>query len=309
MNYKRIIKSRDNRFKILKALDWVPDCIMVRLQYFIYLSRWPNLRNPKRFTEKLQLYKTKYRNDVMTQCVDKYDVREYVAGKGLSGILNELYGAYDNVEEINFAKLPKSFIMKTSNGGGGNNVIVVRDKDKLDIEKTKHDLKDWTILDAFSPSREWAYVGIKKSKIVIEKLLEDDRNADGSIDDYKFLCYQGKFHYLWVDKNRYSNHVRAFWDKDLKFLPGVHSWETKPSPTEPKLPDNIKEMVKIAEQLAADFPFVRVDLYNIKGEIYFGELTFYPWGGYVTYIPDSFDYDLGAPMDISSFMGKNRNRK
>lgn len=301
MNYKKLFKSRETRFKILKAFNWLPDSIMVRLQYFIYLSRWPNLRNPQRFTEKLQLYKTKYRNDVMTQCVDKYDVREYVADKELSSILNILYGVYDNVEEIDFSKLPKSFIMKTSNGGGGNNVIVVRDKDKLDIEKTKDALKDWTILDAFSPGREWAYVGIKKSKIVIEKLLEDDRNADGSIDDYKFLCYQGKFHYLWVDKNRYSNYVRAFWDRNLNFLSGVYSWETKPATKEPELPENIEEMVKIAEKLSSDFPFARIDMYNIKGEIIFGEITFYPWGGYVKYIPDSFDYELGAPMDVNLF--------
>ncbi|MDT3387131.1 MAG: carbonic anhydrase [Bacteroidota bacterium] len=274
---------------------------MVRLQYFIYLSRWPNLRNPRRFSEKLQLYKTKYRDAVMTQCVDKYAVRKYIESKGLSSILNELYGVFDSVDEVDFSQLPDSFVMKTSNGGGGNNVIVVRDKDLLDIEKTKQELQEWTILDAFSPSREWAYVGIKKSKIVIEKLLVDDRNLDGSIDDYKFLCYRGKFHYLWVDKNRYSNHVRAFWDKDLKFLPGVHSWETKPAEKEPQLPDNINEMINLAEQLSYDFPFVRVDLYNIKGTIIFGELTFYPWGGYVSFIPDSFDYDLGKPMDISFF--------
>lgn len=299
MDYKRFFKSRETRFKILKALNWVPDCIMVRLQYLIYMNRWPNLRHPERFTEKLQLYKTKYCDDVMTECVDKYDVRHFVERKGLGNILNELYGAYDTPEEIDFDKLPRSFIIKTSNGGGGNNVILVRDKSHLDVEKAKKDLKDWQILDAFSPSREWAYVGIKKSKIVIEKLLDDDRNADGSIDDYKFLCYQGKFHYLWVDKNRYSNHVRAFWDKDLKFLSGVHSWETKPAPSEPELPANIGDMVKIAEKLSEDFPFARIDLYNIKGEIIFGEITFYPWGGYVTYIPDSFDYDLGAPMDLS----------
>ena len=306
MDYKRIIKSRGTRMKILKALSWVPDSIMIRLQYYIYIGRWPNLRNPKRFSEKLQLYKTRYHDDVMIECVDKYDVRSYIQRKGLANILNTLYGAYDYAEEIDFNKLPQSFIIKTSNGGGGNNVIVVRDKNQLDIEDTLKKLKDWTILDAFSPGREWAYVGIKKSKIIIEKLLEDDNNSDGSIDDYKFLCYQGSFKYLWVDKNRYSNHVRAFWDKDLKFLPGVHSWETKPASEEPKLPANIGEMVKIAEQLSKDFPFVRVDLYNIKGDIYFGELTFYPWGGYVTYIPDSFDYDLGAPMDLSFLNTKKK---
>jgi len=299
MDYKRIIKNRGTRMKILKALNWVPDFIMIRLQYLIYIGRWPNLSNPQRFSEKLQLYKTKYHDKVMIKCVDKYEVRSFVESKGLSGILNTLYGVYDTAEEIDFAKLPKSFIIKTTNGGGGNNVIVVRDKEQLDIKNTVSNLKDWTILDAFSPGREWAYVGIKKSKIIIERLLEDDQNTDGSIDDYKFLCYQGKFHYLWVDKNRYSNHVRAFWNKDLQFLPGVHSWETKPAPEEPELPANIGDMVKIAEKLSEDFPFARVDLYNIKGDIIFGEITFYPWGGYVTYIPDSFDYDLGAPMDLS----------
>ena len=119
MDYKKIIKNQEARYAILKALSRGPDAIMLRLQYRIKTGRWPNLKNPQRFTEKLQVYKMKYHNPLMHQCVDKYEVRKYVTSLGLEHILVKLYGVYNNAREIDFSQLPTQFVIKTTDGGGG----------------------------------------------------------------------------------------------------------------------------------------------------------------------------------------------
>ncbi len=293
MNYKKIIKSQQLRFFILRMLAWVPDSMMLRLQYRMKMGFWPDFHHPKRYTEKLQLYKMKYRNPVMCQCVDKYEVHQYVESKGLASILNKIYGIYDNVADIDFESLPKKFVAKTTGGGGGENVAVIRDASTIDIEQLRNKLSKWQKDLGASYGREWAYDGIKRNKIIIEELLEDDSNADGSIDDYKFMCFNGNFKSLWVDKGRYSDHHRGFWDEKLNFLPHVFS-DHDTFKVSPKLPENIDEMVTVAEKLSEDFPYARVDLYNIKGRIVFGEITFYPWSGYVKFTPEDFDYQLGT---------------
>ncbi len=294
MDYKKIVGNQDKRLKILSLLSWVPDTIMLRIQYRIKLGFWPDFKHPKRYTEKLQLYKMKYRNPVMGQCVDKYEVRAFVEGKGLGNILNQCYGIFDDANDIDIDSLPKSFVAKTTDGGGGLNVIIVRDKNNINKEQFRKDLNHWKgNMFKMDPGREWAYTQMKSSRIIVEELLEDDTTGDGSIDDYKLMCFNGKFRCLWVDKGRYSDHHRGFWDENLNFLQGVYSdHDTFDNP--PALPENMKEMVSIAEKLSEDFPYARVDLYNIKGRIYFGEITFYPWSGYVKFTPDEFDYTLGS---------------
>jgi hypothetical protein len=103
MNYRNIIKSREVRVKLLTFLSWIPDSIMLRLQYWLQTGRRLNLKNPKRFTEKLQLYKMKYRNPDMLRCTDKYEVRKYIEEKGFGEYLIPLIGVYDSVEEIDYS--------------------------------------------------------------------------------------------------------------------------------------------------------------------------------------------------------------
>lgn len=298
MDIKRIIRNQTLRHNLLRMFSWIPDRIMLPLQYFLILHRWPNMNNPKRFTEKIQCYKAFYRDPKMLECVDKYNVREYVKRKlGTDYYLNTLFQVCNRAEEINFESLPNKFVIKTTDGGSGDNVLICRDKQKLNIELTIKKVNNWRNKKYYSVSREWAYEGAKKSKIIVEKLLESPENSDGSIDDYKFFCYNGKFRYLWVDKNRFSNHRRGFWDENLNFLPGIES-DYPAIENEPKLPDNIQDMIVVAERLSKDFPFARIDLYNIQGNIIFGEITFYPASGYVQYNPDSFDYELGKYFEL-----------
>lgn len=299
MDYKKIVRNQNTRFAILKALSWVPDSIMLPLQYRIKLGRWCSLKNPQRWTEKLQVYKMFYRNPVLHQCVDKYEVRKFVESKGCAVNLVKLYGVWDHASEIDFTKLPSSFVLKTTNGGGGEDVVLVRDKNQTDrLEKVK--FLDAKRVKEVNGGREWAYTGIKKPRIIAEELLINTENPDAGVEDFKILCFHGEPHYIIVDKDRFIDHKRNFYTTEWERVSVTTDHEQFETPY-PK-PKNFDEMMNLARKLSADFPFVRVDLYNIEGKIYFGELTFYPWTGYVQFTPDYFDFTLGKLMDCSSFM-------
>ena len=293
MDYKKIIPNHKLRLKILKSLSWIPDVFMLKVQYFIKFGRILNLQSPKRFTEKLQWYKLNYQKKLMTMCSDKFSVREYVASKGLSANLNQLYGVYESVEDIPFETLPKKYVIKTTNGS--DTVLFCYNKVELNLNDVKYKLKDWLKRDLFSYSREWCYKNIKP-KVIIEKLLEDKNNQFNGINDYKFICFNGKAEYIVLDVDRQIGHKRNFYDTNWNYI-DVSSDRPNFKDCVPK-PDNLDEMLKIANILCKDFPFVRVDLYSIDSKIIFGELTFYPWTGYVPFYPDSFDYLLGQKFKL-----------
>lgn len=292
--YKKIFKNKETRLKILKLLSFVPDKLMIKIQYKIKLGRKLNLKNPKRYTEKLQWYKLNYRNPLMTKCADKYEVREYIKSKGLENILNELYGVYDNPEEIDFNKLPNKFVLKTNHSSGTN--IFCYNKSELDINSTKKQLDSW-IKQKYQAGREWSYKNIKP-KIICEKLLERDENND--LPDYKFFCFNGKVFCLYTMIDYVDNHEEGklgFFDRDFKQLRYRRN-DFKAIDRKIEKPKNFDKMIEYAEILSKDFPHVRVDFYNIKGKIIFGEMTFYNASGYTKFEPDNFDYILGEKFKI-----------
>lgn len=289
MDYKKIIKSREMREKILNILSFIPDKQMLQLQYFIKTNRMLDLKNPKRFTEKLQWYKLYYRDPLMKRCVDKYHVRSYVTEKGFADTLVELYGVYSSYEEIKWKALPDQFVIKTTNGGGGLNVVLCPDKSKINVHDLKESLRRKES-NAKPGGREWAYYGLKP-KIIVEEMLVNKSDPESGITDYKFFCFAGEVKVIVADIDRYIGHKRNFYDDKWNDL--LITSDCPAADREIPMPENLNEMSRIAETLAAEFPFVRVDLYNIDGKIYFGELTFYPWSGYVQFCPDSFDLEMG----------------
>lgn len=299
MNYKKIFKSQKVRFLILNLLSILPDCIMLKIQYRLKLGRKLYLHKPERFTEKLQIYKMYYRNPILCQCVDKYEVRSYVDSKGLSSILNDLYMVEEDSNNINFSILPNQFVIKTNDGGGGENIIICKNKETMIKQEVINKLSSWKDKKNINPGREWAYTGIAKSRIIIEKYLENRENPEAGIEDFKFLCFSGRPEYVIIDKDRYIGHKRNIYSIDRKKL-DVDS-DCKQFYNDYSWPQNYYEMVKVAEKLSKDFPFVRVDLYNVDGQIIFGELTFYPWSGYVQFRPDSFDYELGSHFSLDFY--------
>lgn len=286
--YKKLL-SKKVRFAILRYLKFIPDRPMIQFQYWMKLHRKLNLKLPMRYTEKIQWYKLYYRNELMPICVDKYRVREYIQKKGLSDILVKLYGVYDKAEDISFDALPEKFVLKTSNGSGTN--IICRNKGELSQSEIIKKVNNFLKQSSASAGREWAYAK-GTPKIIIEELLEDPSSVDGSIPDYKHLCFNGSPEYIVLDIDRFTEHKRNIYDVDWHDL---HVASDCPCIENRKFdkPLNYDKMIEIAKILSEDFPAVRVDLYNISGRIYFGELTFFPWSGYVQYTPDSFDFEMG----------------
>lgn len=299
MNYKKIFKTRAARSAVLGMLRFVPDSMMLKLQYRIKLSRKLDLKNPKRFTEKLQWYKINYRNPLMHTCVDKYNVREYIKSKGLEDILVPLYKKYDSPDEINLSELPDKFVIKTTNGGGGLDVVLCRDKSKFDLDEYKKQLV-FKNKKTRGGGREWAYYGLR-AKLVVEELLINPQNEAAGVSDYKFFCYRGKPKYVVLDMDRYTDHKRNFYDINWNRI--EMSSDHEGADFDVPKPENFEKMVEIASKLSEDFPYVRVDLYNVAGEIYFGELTFYPWSGYVQYTPDEMDFEFGKDFELEKYNG------
>jgi hypothetical protein len=297
LDYKNFIRRRDTRLRVLKALDFIPDPLMLRLQYFAKTRRALNLNHPMRYTEKIQWYKLNYRDPLITTCSDKLAVRDYVQSKGLGSILNEYYEVFHDAEAIQFSALPTSFALKCTNGSGVN--YFVNNKAEVSEREVKNHMA--AAIAAANPrsGREWGYYGVPES-ILAERLLPRDENND--IPDYKFFCFQGKVEFLYVMKNYVDDHAMgecSFFTKEFEKLPYRRS-EYRPIEGVVRTPANFDRMVEIAEILAADFPHVRVDLYNQRGEITFGELTFYPASGYSVFTPDEFDFIMGAKFQLPS---------
>lgn len=298
MNYKTIFRSQKFRFLILRLLAFIPDSCMLKIQYRLKLNRRLDLSKPKRFTEKLQWYKLEHRDPIMGKCVDKYQVREYVKSKNLESILCDIYGVYSDVEEIDFEMLPARFVIKTTDGSGGENILICKDKLSLDLDDVRAKLASWKNKKDINAGREWAYTCIDKTRYIIEEYLEDEMNPEAGISDFKFLCFKGKPFCVVYDKDRYIGHKRNFYDMDWNNLSVVSDCPGFDDAGMEK-PKGFDEMVRVAEVLSADFPFVRVDLYYLRDQVYFGELTFYPWSGYVQFVPDDFDFKLGRQFETN----------
>ena len=283
---------------LLSLLSWIPDKLMLQIQYYMQTGEKLHLKNPKKFNEFLQAYKLFYHNPLMHKCVDKFEAREFVKSKGFENSLVPLLGVYDKAEEIDFDSLPEKFVVKTTDGGGSNEVYVVRDKSLENKEEFYNRIQGWMQFPKPKKhiGREWAYESNLPRKIIIEKFLE---NSSGNldIDDFKFFCFNGKYKVLEWHKDRRTAHKAAHYDEHLKYMPDFYTYETMHSDN--PLPENIKDMVAMAEKLSEDFPFVRVDLYNVDGKIYFGEMTFYPASGYFVYRPEEINTWLGSFFDPS----------
>ena len=226
MNYKRIISSRKLRVKILYLLSFIPDRIMISIQYRIKTGRRLNVKNPKRYTEKIQWYKMNCHNPLMSKCVDKYTVRNYVKKCGLESILVPLIGVYQNVEDIDFNALPSKFVMKDTLGGGGTAVYLCSDKSEMNETKVKEMLHSWVdSKKGKHPGREWVYDN-RRSRILVENYIDSNFDKGGLID-YKFFCFNGKVAYIYgiADRKIGEGAGLGIYDKDFNLLPYLRADE------------------------------------------------------------------------------------
>lgn len=252
-----------------------------------------NLKAPKTFSEKQQWYKLNSHDPLMAQCADKHDVRDYLIACGYENLLNESYGVFDVVDDIPIESLPNQFVLKAAHASGWN--LIVRDKNKVDWTREKKLMRLWLKQDIYWSGREWVYKDLKK-RIVAEKYLEDE---SGGLLDYKFYCFNGQPRFLQLEVGRYTDHTtRNFYDMDWNLMPFG-----KELPHSPDIhvdrPVVFEEMKKIATDLCKPFSYVRVDLYQVQGKVFFGELTFFPASGAPDFVPAQYDKVVGDMWNIT----------
>jgi len=258
--------------------------------YRVKFGRKLDLTRPTTFNEKVLWLKfnTYWNNDTVKQCADKLRVRDYLEQHGYGYLLNELIASYEDVDSIDFSTLPDRFAIKLNVGCACN--IIVQDKSKLDIEATKNTMRKWLKNNYWLGWSEMQYKDVKPC-ILIEKYLGGD---DGSLPvDYKFYCMNGKATSVMVCEERDGIHHPKFFFMDRKWNKLPYTEEVFKYPDfEIEKPESMDDAFEIAELLAKEFPFVRVDLYIVRNKIYFGELTFTPAAGMDT------DFKFRAPGAI-----------
>jgi len=266
----------------------------VKAQYKYITHHKLNLKNPVRYTEKLQhLRLFDYpKNSLVSLAASRDGARLYLKSKGLEDILIPCYGIFEKFEDIDFDKLPDQFVMKCTHACAFN--LIVKDKSKLDLKATKKQFTKWLKTNYGNTTCERHYSKIKP-QIIIEKYIGELAHLP---TEYKIHVFNGVPRSMYVvtgrkEDIRYNNYYIDWTPFDGSQFNG---W--KKTDYELKSPQNWDKMVEIAEILGKDFPFVRVDLYNIDGKIYFSELTFTPAKGTLILDDDKCDFEMGEWLKI-----------
>lgn len=299
MKFKTTVKSFINRLPLflLKIMGtWLSDGTYLKLKFYLTTGYPLNLKNPKTFQEKIQWLKLNDRNPYYTDLVDKYAVKKIVADSiGKEYVIPNL-GVWNNFEEIDFKSLPEKFVLKTTHGGGSLGVVICNDKQSFDYTAAKKKLQKSLNQSIYKYMREWPYKNVPR-RIIAETFIDIPLKND--LTDYKIFCFNGKPQYIQVIQDRNSEETIDFFDTNWKHQPFVGLTNNcRNAKTIPEMPKNLRKMLEIAEQLAKNTKFVRVDLYNIEGKIYFGELTFYPASGFGKITPSTWDRTLGDLLTL-----------
>ena len=263
------------------------DELYLKIVYWLSMGKRLNLKNPKTFNEKLQWLKLYNRKPEYTIMVDKVKAKDYVAKViGEEHIIPTL-GVWDDPDEIDFDKLPNQFVLKC-NHNSGMGMCICRDKSKLDIAKVKRELRKGLHQDYYMTNREWPYKNVPR-KIMAEKFMQDGDKPD--LNDYKFFCMDGKPEVLFISSDRAKKVCFDYFDMDFNHLPlqqGGPNFQGKI-----ERPKHLEEMKQLAAKLSEGIPQVRVDFYDMAGQVYFGELTFFDSSGMAKFTPEEWDERLG----------------
>ena len=301
---RRYLTDPDYRFLVGAELGWynhLSDEEYLRRYYRAAMGKELNLEQPETFNEKLQWMKLHNRRPEYVQMVDKYLARDYIAEKIGAEYLIPLLGVWEDPEQIDFAALPDQFVLKC-NHNSGMGLCICRDKKTLDIPRVKKELKKGLREDYYLKKREWPYRDVPR-RIICEKYMTDSDQVE-TFTDYKFFCFNGEVDCVMLCLDRNTGHTKFyFFDKDWQLLRlNIRGKEAPADFTLPK-PEKMDEMFALAAKLSEGMPFARIDLYNSKGQIYFGEITLFPDSGFDrNLLPETDVYfgsklQLGEPID------------
>lgn len=285
---RRVIRSLNNR----GMLNWLPDKMSISLLFWAQLGYrldWNNLRT---FNEKIQWLKLYDRNPQYSMLVDKYAVREYVSAKIGQEYLIPCFGVWESAKQIDFSKLPDQFVLKCTHDQGS--VRICKNTQSFDYKEAKNYLDNRCKRNAFFYGREWPYKNVTP-RVMAEKYLIDENSSD--LYDYKIHCFSGVPKIILVCSERGKGLKEDWFDAEWKHLPIRRpTHENSGKMIEP--PAKLNEMLWCAEKLSEGKAFSRIDFYFVNGNIYFGEITFYPTSGYTAFVPEEYDRILGDYIQL-----------
>lgn len=271
----------------------IPDRIYLQIVYFRHFKKFIDFDNPKTFNEKIQWLKLNYRKEEYTNLVDKYRVKQYI-----TKLIGEEYviptlGVWNNVDDIDFKSLPEKFVLKCNNDSGG--IVICKNKKDFDEAKAKSFLKERLKNNGYWYGREWPYKNVKPC-IIAEKYMEDSISKD--LKDYKFFCFNGSMEFFDIDIDRFIEHRANYYDRNGNFLPFGKTYCPPDYTKKIEMPKNLDKMIELAETISHNTVLSRIDFYEIDGQVYFGEITFYPGSGFSPFTDEKWDYKLGDMIDL-----------
>lgn len=273
----------------------LPDEVHVKTRFALKMGKKLNLQDPQTFNEKLQWLKLYDRKPEYTTMVDKYEAKKYVADRIGEEYIIPTLGAWDSFDEIDFDSLPNQFVLKCTHDSGG--LVICRDKMNFDKAAAKKKIDASLKRNYFLVHREWPYKNVKR-RVIAEQYMEDP--AEPSLVDYKFYCFNGTPKFLYVSKGL-EDHATAsisFLTLDWQFAP-YERMDYKPLSVLPPKPKNLEKMTEIARVLCQGMDFLRVDMYEINGKVYFSELTFSPCAGFMPFKEPEYDMEIGQMLTLT----------
>lgn len=286
---RNLIEKRKRR-KYQQLAATVSDRDFIETLYENRIGRKPDLEHPATYTEKLQWLKLHYRDPAIPRASDKYEAKNYIAERGFPELLIPTLAVYNSAEEIDLSALPEQFIIKATHGSGWN--FICRDKRSFNLPAKRRIMRTWLQENLYIYGREWNYKE-QTPRLIVEPLMDIK-----PLVDYKFLCFNGVCRAMQVNHDRDGVHYIDCYDGEWNLFTDMDSSVADHSGVPLPKPEKFEEMKAIAEQLAAPFPFVRVDLYLIRGKIYFGEMTFFPGSGFWKITPEKYDRMFGEWLEI-----------
>lgn len=288
-----------NRDEMRIVRDLISDRAFILALWQVIMKKPLDLSCPVTYNEKLQWLKLYYRNPLLGRLVDKEEVKSYVRERIGDEAVIPTIGLWESPEEIDFESLPDQFVLKCTHDSGGT--CICRDRDKLDEEKVKAFLGEHLKKNFYYLGREWPYRDVKP-RIIAEPYLEDEDTKE--LRDYKFFCFDGKARIMFVASDRFlaDEPYFDFFDTSFRHLDIVNGHPNADFPI--KKPASFEQMLQAAEKLSEGLPHARVDFYEVNGKMYFGEMTFYHFSGFVPFNPPEWDVTMGEWLTLPEKTGE-----
>ncbi len=274
-----------------KASRLLSDSAYIRLAFYRSMKRFPNLKNPQTFNEKLQWLKLHNRKPEYTTMVDKYEVKKYVAEKIGAEYVIPTLGVWDNFDEIDFDALPDQFVLKCTHDSGG--LVICRDKSKLDKEAARKKIEASLRINYYWQGREWPYKNVKP-RIIAEAFVKDPLHPDEpSLLVYKIMCFGGVPKIIQtIQGDKTKSETIDYFDTEWNLLSLRQNFPN--SEKSLSRPASLDEMLRLAGEMSGNVPFLRVDFYEVAGRPIFSEFTFFSDSGMAKFTPEEWDTTFGS---------------